>query len=216
MWRPTGSDDVTLDHFTFGFGLPLTLHFNMAVWLSLTVIPMGRSVRDGAERDSPGLPVAPFSPGGPRGPKGPGLPGNPTSPFIPIGPGGPIGPYLPGGPSGPVLPGGPRFPRFPGLPRLPLLPFGPAWQSVRFFAQIWFCSRLSSCLISFFAKEDARDEFCCVSSRVNRFSLDIASCPSENIKIDSTSHIHWYQRNGNVINLVIWILKATYQRKILP
>ena len=125
------------------------------------------SIRDGAERDSPGLPVAPFSPGGPRGPKGPGLPGNPTSPFIPIGPGGPIGPYLPGGPSGPVL---------------PLLPFGPAWQSVWFFAQICFCSRLSSCSISFCTKEDAKEEFCCKSSRVKRFFLDISSCPSENIK----------------------------------
>ena len=67
-WRPKGSVEFSLDHVTFGFGLPSVAHLNMAVWLALTAIPTGRSKKDGAERDCLGSPLAPFTPDGPVSP----------------------------------------------------------------------------------------------------------------------------------------------------
>ena len=106
--------------------------------------------------DWPGSPLAPFIPGGPLGPAEPGSPGTPRSPLMPIAPWGPIGPCFPGG---------------PGLPRRPALPFGPEWQSVSSLAQIWFCSRRSSCLISSFTSKAVWTD-CCESSGEARFRLD--------------------------------------------
>ena len=128
-----GSDEFTLDHVTWGGGLPTAVHFKMAVWLSLTVVSTGRCNREGAEIDCPGTP---FLPGGPLGPGGPAGPCIPRTPSLPIGPCGPTGPCLPGGPAGPVLPRGPGIPWGPRLPRLPVLPFGPGRQSFSSLAQI--------------------------------------------------------------------------------
>ena len=130
--------------------------------------------------DLPGSPLAPFAPGGPLGPAGPGSPGTPGSPFMPIGPRGPIGPCFPGGPSGPGLPGGPGLPLIPGLPRRPLLPFGTTRQSVSSLAHIWFCSKLSSCLISSLTSEAVWSDFCCKLPGEVRFCLERVSLHPEN------------------------------------
>ena len=173
----------------------------MAVWLSLTVIPTGRSDRDGAERDCPGSPLAPFTPDGPVSPTEPGLPGFPISPFVPFGPWAPIGPCLPGGPFRPGFPGGPGFPRVPALPWRPLLPFGPGQQSVWSFAKNWFCSRLSSFLISSCTLADVRFESCCETFRAERFRrLGLAFSPSENQRLANevmwlTIHQHYRHQN---------------------
>ena len=123
--------------------------------------------------DWPGSPLVPVSPGGPRGPMGPGIPGNPISPLVPTGPGGPIGPCLPGGPSGPGFPGGPGLPRNPGLPRRPALPFGPERRSFSSFAQNWFCSRRSSCLMSSFTWDAVWTDVGCELSGDPRFCLEL-------------------------------------------
>ena len=174
-WRPSGSDEFTLDHVTSGVGLPSVVHFKMAVWLSLTVVSTGRCSRDGAEMDWPGSPLSPFSPGGPLGPVGPGTPGTPRSPFMPIGPWGPTGPCLPGGPLGPGFPGGPGLPRVPGLHRRPLLPFGPGRQSVSSLTQIWFCCRRSSSLIRSFISAAPWVELFCALLPDARLCLETAS-----------------------------------------
>ena len=175
-WRPTGSVEFTLNHVTLGWGFPAAVHFKMAVRLSLTVVWTGRCNREGAEIDCPG---APFSPGGPLGPGGPGRPCSPRSPFIPIGPFGPTGPCLPGDPGGPVLPLGPGIPMGPRLPRLPVLPFGPGRQSFSSLAQIWFCSRRSSFLMSSFTSEAVLTGFACESSDEARLCRDELSWPFE-------------------------------------
>ena len=175
-WRPTGSDELALYHVTFGGGFPFAVHLKMAVWLSLTVVWTGCCNREGADMDCPG---APFSPGGPLGPGGRGRPCSPRSPFIPVGPFGPIGPCLPGDPSGPGLPRGPGIPMGPRLPRLPVLPFGPGRQSFSSFAQIWFCSRRSSSLMSSFTSEAVLTGFACESSDEARFCRDDLSWPYE-------------------------------------
>ena len=175
-WRSTGSDELILDHVTLGGGLPTAVHFKMAVWLLLTVVRSGLCNREGAEMDCPG---APFSPDGPLGPVGPGGPCSPGSPFLPIGPWGPIGPCLPGGPAGPGFPRGPDIPWGPRLPRLPVLPFGPGRQSFSSLAQIWFCSKRSSSLISSFTSEAVLTGFACELSGEVRFCRDEDSWPYE-------------------------------------
>ena len=172
------SDEFTLDHMTCGVGLPFATHFKMAVWLSLTIVSTGRWSREGAEKDFPGSPLTPCCPGRPLGPAGPGSPGTPRSPFRPIGPWGPIGPCLPGGPSGPGLPGGPGLPRYPGFPRRPVLPFDPDWQIVSSLAQIWFCIKRSSSLISSFTSETVWTNCCCELCGEARFILKKSSFPS--------------------------------------
>ena len=224
-WRPKGSVEFSLDHVTFGFGLPSAVHFNMAVWLSLTVIPTGRSDRDGAERDCPGSPLAPFTPDGPVSPTEPGLPGFPMSPFVPFGPWAPIGPCLPGGPFRPGFPGGPGFPRVPALPWRPPLPFGPGQQSVWSFAKNWFCSRLSSFLISSCTLADVRFESCCETFRAERFrrlglafsSFLISSCTLADVRFESCCETFRAERfcrlglafypseNQRLANEVMWL-----------
>ena len=174
-WRPMGSGEFSLDHVTWGVGLPSATHFKMAVWLSLTVVSTGRCSKEGAEMDFPGSPLTPFWPGRPGGPAGPESPFSSRSPFKPIGPWDPIGPCLPGGPSGPGLPGWPGLPRFPAFPRRPVFPFGPNRQTVSSLAQIWFCSKRSSSLMIRFTSETVWMRFCCEFCGDVRFFLEKAS-----------------------------------------
>ena len=173
-WRPTGSVEFTLNHVTLGGGFPAAVHFKMAVRLALIVVSTGGCNKEGAEMDCPG---APFSPGGPLGPTGPGRPCSPRSPFIPIGPCGPIDPLLPVVPAGPDLPLGPVIPWGPRLPRLPVLSFGPGRQSFSSLAQILFCNRRSSFLISLFTSEAFVTDLFWEASDESRFSLYITLLP---------------------------------------
>ena len=93
-----------------------------------------------------------------------------------------MGPCLPGGPSGPGLPGGPGLPRFPGFPRRPVFPFGPDRQTVSSLAQIWFCSKRSSSLMSSFTSETVWIRFCCEFCGEARFFLEKASFRSADYK----------------------------------
>ena len=94
-----------------------------------------------------------------------------------------------------------RFSPSSALPRRPLLPFGPGRQSVWSLAKNWFCSRLSSFLISLCNSADVRFESCCETFRAERFRrLGLAFSPSENQRLANevmwlTIHQHYRHQN---------------------